>query len=306
MNIHKQSTDSLAAIVDDRSHRTLQSRRASKSFSSSTMPEYNMTKDGVIVLGNTTIEVRTTDDDEVEGLLAFHRSVRIILAALLVVLSIVFVALVIYIYHMRLHEPRRRRRRSSAPMDKEQRERRYQQIEALLESGRVMDHEECHEQYNESKSTKSIDMDEDSIPFDELTIRPSTSYDTTETQDEQERECSICMAEFALGDVVSWSNACDHVFHHHCIKEWLLIHEECPNCRQRIDGRYVNDKSQRRWYCQRDGLVSVDESQWAQSQVSLEELQRLRGSIEESKITLVFGGEHACDEQAASPASPDL
>lgn len=47
-------------------------------------------------------------------------------------------------------------------------------------------------------------------------------------------ECSICYETFEEGDIVSWSpnSACEnHVFHHGCIKEWLLLHTGCPYCR---------------------------------------------------------------------------
>jgi Ring finger domain len=48
------------------------------------------------------------------------------------------------------------------------------------------------------------------------------------------RECSICMDEFEVGDTVSWAPhaLCTHVFHHQCIKNWLLRHAECPCCRR--------------------------------------------------------------------------
>lgn len=37
---------------------------------------------------------------------------------------------------------------------------------------------------------------------------------------QEEPECSICMEEIRVGDVVSWSpSGCDHFFHHECIKE---------------------------------------------------------------------------------------
>ena len=46
-------------------------------------------------------------------------------------------------------------------------------------------------------------------------------------------ECPICMERFQLHDIVSWSptSECEHVFHHACIKTWLLHHDCCPYCR---------------------------------------------------------------------------
>jgi len=47
-------------------------------------------------------------------------------------------------------------------------------------------------------------------------------------------ECSICYEHMQVGEIVSWSPNpnCQHVFHHTCIKEWLLDHSACPFCRQ--------------------------------------------------------------------------
>jgi Ring finger domain len=67
------------------------------------------------------------------------------------------------------------------------------------------------------------------------------SWSHCETEDEidferqdEERECSICMESFEVNDIVSWSchaGHCRHVFHHACIKEWLVKKQHCPICR---------------------------------------------------------------------------
>mmetsp|Transcript_58373 Transcript_58373/g.142743 ORF Transcript_58373/g.142743 Transcript_58373/m.142743 type:complete len:825 (-) Transcript_58373:34-2508(-) len=45
--------------------------------------------------------------------------------------------------------------------------------------------------------------------------------------------CSICLESFRIGDTISWStsSACPHVYHHACIREWLLRKVGCPYCR---------------------------------------------------------------------------
>ena len=48
-------------------------------------------------------------------------------------------------------------------------------------------------------------------------------------------ECPICFEEFQVGDIVTFSpneSECSHVFHHKCIKEWLLRNTGCPFCRK--------------------------------------------------------------------------
>jgi len=49
----------------------------------------------------------------------------------------------------------------------------------------------------------------------------------------QGQECNICMEAFKVGDVISFSPAegCYHVFHHNCLRRWLLRKTDCPCCR---------------------------------------------------------------------------
>lgn len=51
--------------------------------------------------------------------------------------------------------------------------------------------------------------------------------------DEQIDVCSICLDQYKVDEIVSvsLSKDCRHIFHHRCIKEWLLKHDSCPTCR---------------------------------------------------------------------------
>lgn len=102
-------------------------------------------------------------------------------------------------------------------------------------------------------SAKDDGKDEDSSDQAQQpkSVSQSPSYDTAETSEQEEqrdleeaccgcieteaseKECSICMEQFAANDIVSWSPTmtCLHVFHHECLKEWLLYHDNCPYCR---------------------------------------------------------------------------
>lgn len=47
------------------------------------------------------------------------------------------------------------------------------------------------------------------------------------------RECTICQEEFTEGEVLKKLN-CNHYYHKHCIKDWLLYNKKCPLCKNEI------------------------------------------------------------------------
>lgn len=51
---------------------------------------------------------------------------------------------------------------------------------------------------------------------------------------EKNKDCSICISDFADDSMVSITN-CNHVFHTDCIKEWYKYKTDCPICREKIE-----------------------------------------------------------------------
>lgn len=97
--------------------------------------------------------------------------------------------------------------------------------------------------------------------------------------------CSICLDHFGAHDIISispkyfsscLSSNCRHVFHHVCIKEWLLQHSTCPSCRQdffcndtildddtyvRSTTNYSNGKTNHSIvYCIQHGIIFVNQT----------------------------------------------
>jgi len=54
--------------------------------------------------------------------------------------------------------------------------------------------------------------------------------------------CTICLEDYVEGDIVCTSSNpdCAHIFHADCMTDWLLGHEDCPNCRL----KYLNGSSE--------------------------------------------------------------
>ncbi|ORY00828.1 hypothetical protein K493DRAFT_99468 [Basidiobolus meristosporus CBS 931.73] len=47
------------------------------------------------------------------------------------------------------------------------------------------------------------------------------------------KECTVCKDDFVIDDAVTHL-PCKHVFHHECIRSWLLLNGTCPICRHSI------------------------------------------------------------------------
>jgi len=48
--------------------------------------------------------------------------------------------------------------------------------------------------------------------------------------------CHICLSEYEFGQEVccSQDDRCNHLFHKHCLLQWLLKHDDCPCCRRNL------------------------------------------------------------------------
>jgi hypothetical protein len=163
-------------------------------------------------------------------------------------------------------------------------------------------------------------------------LKLAMSHDTDDTEgielwegDEDENECPICMEAFQLDEIVSWSpnEKCSHVFHHECIKEWLLRHGTCPLDREvflPIDGfQHILKKEELRGlakqrshristshFCLRDGLVTVHRSEELDKDV-LDHINALTCScIEKVELIKLRGSRFQGDNTADIGNSPSV
>uniref|UniRef100_A0A7S2EMV2 RING-type domain-containing protein n=1 Tax=Trieres chinensis TaxID=1514140 RepID=A0A7S2EMV2_TRICV len=59
---------------------------------------------------------------------------------------------------------------------------------------------------------------------------------STGSDEDDHMACHICLCEYELGQEVCHSryDRCNHVFHKHCLLQWLLKHDDCPCCRRNL------------------------------------------------------------------------
>lgn len=97
----------------------------------------------------------------------------------------------------------------------------------------LKDPEAALSQNRKRSSTEPLfDLEDD----DESSLCSSQNNNSSSNESSDEhhvRECSICFEKLLVNEIASWSPDpdCHHVFHHTCIKEWLLHNSGCPSCR---------------------------------------------------------------------------
>jgi hypothetical protein len=154
---------------------------------------------------------------------------------------------------------------------------RYAEAEACLISRWIEPHDEICEKallHLDSSTDNPKDMKDGTSSVDTA----CTDVECGSFSADEETECPVCMDVLEVGDLVSWSpNAnCEHVFHHCCIKEWLLKRECCPCCREIfLPANQLEDLTQskrteelllgqqqlppKRFFCIRHGVVTLSE-----------------------------------------------
>lgn len=60
---------------------------------------------------------------------------------------------------------------------------------------------------------------------------PQMSYKNGETEMTSNTDCAICLDDFIEGETCKSFPECNHIFHLHCIDQWLKHRLNCPVCR---------------------------------------------------------------------------
>jgi len=135
---------------------------------------------------------------------------------------------------------------------------------ALLRIGYISEAERAEDQAKEFELIRQETVDETLVirkVLQHADICKASSLKRQEADD-----CPICLDTFQIDEMVAWSADpnCNHVFHHACVKEWLIRKPHCPSCRTLLETRNCTDSC---LYCIDHGIVhtSVDEEHMAGS-----------------------------------------
>jgi Ring finger domain len=153
--------------------------------------------------------------------------------------------------------------------------------------------------------------------------------DVIASDDADEHECPICMSAFKVDDIVSWSanTECTHVYHHECIKEWLLRHTECCLCKQimlpvdekrgktakqealqELSTRYASASSTS-YYCVHEGLIRIPKTvRCTRRELKQLEFKIFNGTVPPTDLSTLRGRreELETDETTTSLVAPNL
>lgn len=195
---------------------------------------------------NVTTTVVGDDNGETSNVIG-----ALLLALFALAINLVLFLPAYYVKRRRLQEQQTRRQafRASQPSsaiggDKDDR---YRTIESWVVSKQICEHDELCEKVcqlqsldNKPRLRKQTMSTVDSVDVeggddkDEETATSSPSCDENSDDESESKECPICFDTFEVNDIVSWSAdpVCRHIFHHRCLKEWLVKNKGCPFCRE--------------------------------------------------------------------------
>jgi E3 ubiquitin-protein ligase ATL41 len=82
----------------------------------------------------------------------------------------------------------------------------------------------------ETDKKRSVGLDADAIA-----ALPEFGYRKGEdNEEEEERECAVCLAAMVEGEAARRLPRCAHVFHRGCVDVWLRERSTCPVCRAEV------------------------------------------------------------------------
>ncbi|KAL4582991.1 hypothetical protein LXL04_007555 [Taraxacum kok-saghyz] len=89
-------------------------------------------------------------------------------------------------------------------------------------------------QSSDNQESTSAKLATTGIKKKALKTFPTVSYSEGLKLPGLDKECVICLGDFATGERVKILPKCNHGFHVKCIDKWLSSHSSCPTCRHSL------------------------------------------------------------------------
>lgn len=208
-------------------------------------------------------------------------------------------------------------------------QRRYETIEHWIITKKVQLHDSFSDVvvdnfgHHDSNNT-TIDSTEDKEPESGMESSSEPKVHSARLDDDEPRECPICMSTLKAGEIVSWSanEKCNHTYHHQCIKEWLLRHVDCCLCKEvflPVDEKKGKDKqsalqelscryaasSATSYFCEKRGLVRIPRSvRCTRAELVQLEQRIFQGTVAPLKLVGLRGGRECTTTSHADDFPP--
>ena len=89
----------------------------------------------------------------------------------------------------------------------------------------------------------------------------------------KQTQCKLCLRYFQQEESLMKIPICDHIFHIHCLRKWLIDWQKCPTCEQNII--HLPEATRKKYLNSIDKEVSVQEGEWPAAILSADESRDL-------------------------------
>lgn len=59
--------------------------------------------------------------------------------------------------------------------------------------------------------------------------------------------CTICLDNIDSGELLRRIKLCKHTFHAKCLTDWINVDETCPNCKENLSKKALQEKEKLLW-----------------------------------------------------------
>jgi hypothetical protein len=112
--------------------------------------------------------------------------------------------------------------------------------------------------------------------------------------------CTICLDGIDNGELLRRIKLCKHTFHAKCLTDWINVDETCPNCKENLSKKALQEKEKILW--EKLGLNIPKKKKIAKGEPS--EVEKQRSRPRQTHITNINVG--GTDSPTRQPLNPPV